>query len=53
MLSNGGVYVFHVCFDLRVVYGIGICIDVCDVVCVVERCLFLESGCCLLCCYVA
>ena len=24
----GGVYVFHVCFDLCVVYGIGICVDV-------------------------
>ena len=47
-----GVSVFHVHFDLCVVYGIGICVDVCGVVCVVECCLFLESGSCLLCCYV-
>ena len=40
----GGVYVFHVCFDLCIVYGVGICVDVC----VVECCLFLASG-CLLC----
>ena len=37
----GGVNVFHVCFNFGVVYG---------VVCVVVCCLFLTSGCCLLCC---
>ena len=31
----GGVYVFHVCFNLCVVYGVGICVDICGVVCVV------------------
>ena len=35
---------FQVCFDLYVVYGVVICVDVCGVVCVVECCLFLESG---------
>ena len=48
-VDYGDVYVF--CFDLFVVYGVGICIDVCDVVCVIECCLLLKSGCCLLCCH--
>ena len=43
---------FYVCWDLCAVYGGGICIDVCNVVCVTESCLFRESGCYLLCCYV-
>ena len=51
-VNNGGVYLFLVCFDLCVVNGVGICIDISGVVCVVECCLFLESGCCLLCYYV-
>ena len=38
-------YVFYVCFDLCCVYGVGICVNVCGVVCVV--CLFLASECCL------
>ena len=46
----GMMYVEY--FVLCVVYGVGIYLDVCDVVCVVECCLFLESGRCLLCCYV-
>ena len=25
---------FHACFDLCVVYGVGVCVEVCDVVCV-------------------
>ena len=29
---NGGTYMFHVCFDLCIVYGVGVCIDVCGVV---------------------
>ena len=24
----GGVYVFHVCFDLCIVYDVGVCVDV-------------------------
>ena len=48
-VEYGGVYVFHVCFDLCLVYGVGICVDVCGVVCVVQCYLFLESG---LVCYV-
>ena len=47
-VEYGGVYVFHVCFDLCVVYGV----DVCGAVCIVESRLFLTSGCCMLCCYV-
>ena len=43
-IEYGGVYVFHFCFDLCVVYGIGVCVDVCGVVC----CLLLAPGCCLL-----
>ena len=46
------VCVFQAYFYLFVVYGFGICVDVCVAVCVAECCLFLESGCCLLCCYV-
>ena len=44
MSDYGGVYVFHVCFDLCVVYGVWVCIDVCGVVCVVECWLFLHLG---------
>ena len=40
------MYVFHICFDLCVVYGVGGCVHVCGVVCVVVCCLFLASGCC-------
>ena len=43
--NYGGVNVFHVCLNLGVVYGVGVCVNVCVVVC-----LFLTSGCCLLCC---
>ena len=25
-IDYGGVHVFHVCFDLCVVYGIGVCV---------------------------
>ena len=49
-----GVNVFHVCLNFGVVYGVvlpvGVCVNVCGVVCVVVCCLFLTSGCCLLCC---
>ena len=39
-------------FVLCVVYGVWISVDICGVVCIVECCLFLASGCYLLCCYV-
>ena len=39
-----GVNVFHVCLDFHVAYGVGVCVNVCGVVCVVECCLFLTSG---------
>ena len=42
-----GVNVFHVFLNFGVVYGVGV--NVCSVVCVVVCCLFLTSGCCLLC----
>ena len=44
----GGVNVFHVCLNFVVVcaVGVGVGVKVCVVVC----CLFLTSGCCLLCC---
>ena len=38
----GGVYVFHVRFDLCVIHGVGLCDDVHGLVCVVEWGLFLE-----------
>ena len=47
-VEYGGVNVFHICFDFYVVYGVGVCVNVCGVFCVVY-CLFLTSGCCLLC----
>ena len=34
-VDYGGMYVFHVCFNLCVVYGVVIYVDVCGVVCVV------------------
>ena len=39
-----GVYVFQVYFDLGVVYGVGNCVDVCGVVCVIECVCFLSLG---------
>ena len=44
------VRIVHVCSDLYVVYSFGNCNDACGLV---ECSLFLESGCCVLCCYVA
>ena len=49
-VDYGGVNVFHVCLNCGVVYGVGVYVNVCGVVCVVVCCLFLTSGCCLLCC---
>ena len=51
----GGVNVFHVWkpfvyVNFGVLYGVGVCVNDCGVVCVVVCCLFLTSGCCLLCC---
>ena len=40
--------VMYMCF-MFVVYGVEIYVDVCGVICVVKCCLFLESGCYLLC----
>ena len=51
-VGYGGVYVFQICFDLCVVYGVGIYVNVWGVIWVVEYCLFLASGCCLLWCNV-
>ena len=42
------MYVFQVCFDLCVVYGVGVCLNVCDVVRVVECRMFLCICVCLL-----
>ena len=51
-VDYGGVNVFHVCLDFGVVYGAGVCVNVCGVFYLVVCCLFLTSGCCLLCvCY--
>ena len=47
---TGGVNLFLVCLDFRIIYGVGVYVNVCGVVCVVVCCLFLTSGCCLLCC---
>ena len=46
----GDVNVFYGCLNFGVVYGFGVCVNVCGVVCVVVYCLFLTSECCLLCC---
>ena len=48
-VDYGGVYVFHVCFYLCVIYGVGVCVDVCGVVYIVE-CVFFVYGCRLLSC---
>ena len=47
-VDHGDVNVFHVCLNFVVVYGVGVCVNVCGVVCVVVCCLFLTYGCCLL-----
>ena len=36
----GGVNVFHVWLNFGVVYGVGVCVNVCGVFCVVVCCLF-------------
>ena len=36
-----GVDVLHVCLDFGVVYGVGVYVNVCGVVCVLVCCLFL------------
>ena len=46
----GGVNVFHVSLNCGVVYGVGVSVNICGVVCIVVCCLFLMSGCCLLYC---
>ena len=43
-INYGGVYVFHVCFDVCVVYGVGIRVDVFDVPRVVECFCLLSLG---------
>ena len=40
----GGVNVFHVWLNFGVVYGVGVCVNVRGVFCVVVCCLFLTSG---------
>ena len=47
-VDYGGVNVFHVCFNLCVVYGVGGCVNVCGVVCVVVFVCFLRLG--VVCC---
>ena len=49
-MLTGGVNVFYVCLNFGVVYGVGVRVNVCGVVCVVVCCLFLTSGCCMLYC---
>ena len=45
VIDYGGVNVFHVCLDCFLVYGIGVCVNVCGVVCIV---CFLRLG--VICC---
>ena len=47
--AYGGVNAFHVCLNFGVVYGVGVSVKVCGV-CSLCCCMFLTSGCCLLCC---
>ena len=42
----GGVNVYHACLNFGVIYGVGVCVKVCGVVCVV-RFLRLEVVCCV------
>ena len=39
---------FHVCLNFGVVYGVGGCVNVCDVVCVLVCVCFLRLG--VVCC---
>ena len=41
-VDYGGVNMFHVCLNFGMIYGAGVCVNVCVVVC----CLFRTSGCC-------
>ena len=34
-VDYGGVIVFHVCLDFGIIYGVGVCVNVCGVVCVI------------------
>ena len=43
------VNVFHASLNFGIVSGVGVCVNVCGVVCIVCR-LSLTSGCCWLCC---
>ena len=38
----GGVNVFHVCLNFGGAFGVGVCVIVCGVVCVVVYCMFLR-----------
>ena len=51
-VDYGGVDVFHICLNFCVVNGVGVCVNVCGIVCVFVSCLFLTYRCCLLCCNV-
>ena len=47
----GGVNVFHVVLNFSIVYGVGVCVNGCGVVCVVVCFLRLGVVCCaVLCC---
>ena len=48
-VDYGSVNVLHVCLDFGVVYGVGVYVNVCGVVCIVVSCLFPTSGCYLWC----
>ena len=45
-----GVNLFYVCSNFGLVYGAGVYVNVCGVVCVTVCCLFITSGCSLLYC---
>ena len=52
-VDYGGVNVFYVCPNFGIVSSVGVCVNVCGVVYyVVICCLFITSGCGLLCCNV-
>ena len=47
VVNYGGVNVFHVCLNFGVVYGVGVYVNVCGVVCVVVCFLRLGVVCCV------
>ena len=45
-VDYGSVKMFQICLDFCIVYGVGVCVIIRGVLCVVVCRLFFRSGCC-------